>query len=132
MPSAFQIEELARQCAQDGISDVNTSLTQDYLKIWNAVRDDIIWHDVYFYGEEALYYYSGSLRETGILPRDIVPRWVFIAIAVREAISHGFGDFEFVEEAINKLRVASESLLWPDAIQEIKRATGVSVSLGGP
>ena len=65
MHGAFQIEELARQCAQDGISDVNTSLTQDYLKIWNAVRDDIIWHDVYFYGEEALYYYSGSLRETG-------------------------------------------------------------------
>ena len=38
--------------------------------------------------------------------------------------SHGFGDFEFVEEAINKLRVASESLLWPDAIQEIDKCLG--------
>ena len=64
------------------------------------------------------------MKETGTLPRDFVPRWVFIAIAVREAISHGFGDLEFVEEAVNELRIASKSLLWSGAIQEIDECLG--------
>jgi hypothetical protein len=124
MGSVLQSEDLAYQCAKDGTSVILHGLVREFLNIWKGVTDDEKWHDVYFHGEEALFYYLGALRENGSLPKEFIPRWVFVAFAVRDAILHGAGDVEFVEGPVMYLRSASKEYLWPKAIQEIDNCLG--------
>ena len=124
MGSVLQIEDLAYQCAKDGTSIILHELEREFLRIWKGVTDDEKWHDVYFHGEEALFYYVGALRENRSLPKEFIPRWVFVAIAVRDAILHGAGDVEFVDKPVMHLQSASKDHLWPNAIQEIDNCLG--------
>lgn len=125
LPTKFQVGVLASQCANDGTSDASPGLESEYLKIWDSVPSDTNWHDLYFHGEESLYYYNAVSKETTMFPKEFIPRWLFVAISVREAISHGFGDFEFVEDAIRRLLIVSENLLWPTATQDIDECLGL-------
>ena len=57
MGSVLQIEGLTYQCARDGSAVILHGLEHEFQRIWEGVTDDEKWHDVYFHGEEALFYY---------------------------------------------------------------------------
>jgi hypothetical protein len=101
----FQVGEFLEACAFDGGYDfTGTGLTlEDLVNVWNGASD-VSWRELGFFASETLAYYS-------VLGRDFkpehIPRWLFLAMLLREAAQREEADWEFSINVVLRLLVLS-------------------------
>lgn len=79
----------------------------DLKNVWNDETDGIDWASVGFFADELLAFYAAWDHP---LPSKFIPRWVFTALLVRDAIEHEYSDWGFQENKIAMLFEKSEQI----------------------
>ena len=122
LPSIKSVDEFLHAWIFDaGYDFEGTGLNFDDLKrIWDGATTEIDWHSIGFVAGEQLAFYAATP-----LSREDIPRWIFSALLIRDAIENGYSDWGVQEGLIAQLLNKSEQIT-PQQKQQIELYLGHS------